>query len=184
MLDRRPLHAAFNDTGSNSVAGESSGIVDVKFLHQALPVFLNRFDADVQFVGGLLIGFALGNKLQHLSFPRGQQEGISAGVISPGRGIPVMTLDASGDRGAEVRPALIHFTDGLGQHMGRRLFDQIAGRAERHDLFYIRVIAMGGEHEDFGGRCGLQNLPRRRQPIEQRHGNIHDHHIRPKLAGQ
>ena len=63
-----------------------------------------------------------------------------------------MIFDASGDAGAEVGPALINFTDGLKQHMGRRLFDQIAGRTERHDLFYIRVIAMGGEHEDLGGR--------------------------------
>ena len=45
--------------------------MNAKFIHQVLSVFLDRFDADVEFAGDLLIGSAFGNELKNFYLAAG-----------------------------------------------------------------------------------------------------------------
>lgn len=49
--NNRHLHATLDDTGGDGVAGEAGGVVNIEFLHDALPVFLDGFYADVKLLG-------------------------------------------------------------------------------------------------------------------------------------
>ena len=65
------------------MAGESGGVVDVEFVHQLLPVFLDRLDADAEFGRDLFVRRPFGHELQHLRFARGQRLlGFRAGVAA------------------------------------------------------------------------------------------------------
>ena len=70
------LHAAFDHSGCDGMPGEAGGVVDVELFHEALAVFLNCFDADVQFISRLLVGFAFSDKLEDFHLARGQSHGL------------------------------------------------------------------------------------------------------------
>ena len=82
-LDNRDLHAAFDDAGGDGVAGQAGGVVDVELVHEALAVFFHGFDADVQDLGAFLVRFALGDELEHLHLPRGENVGVFFEYSSP-----------------------------------------------------------------------------------------------------
>src|SRR5437867_2188799 len=71
---KTPLHNAFGD----GVARKAGHIMNIQFVHDLLPMFLHRLDADGEFGGDLLVGLALGNELEHLRFARSQ---VSAGRL-------------------------------------------------------------------------------------------------------
>ncbi len=47
LLHNCHLHAALDDAVGDGIAGESGGVVDVKFLHEILAVFFHGLDADM-----------------------------------------------------------------------------------------------------------------------------------------
>jgi hypothetical protein len=49
------LDSAINDSGTDGVAGETGGIMDVKILHEMLAMLLNGLDADAKFPRGFLL---------------------------------------------------------------------------------------------------------------------------------
>src|SRR5215471_18029437 len=63
------------DAFVDGVAGEASDVVDVKLVHELLAVPLDRFDAELEIVGDLFVGPALGNEAQHLIFAQGEAGG-------------------------------------------------------------------------------------------------------------
>jgi len=70
-LVNRRLDAAFDDSLGDGEAGEACDVVDVQLLHQMLTMLLNRFDADAELGGNLLVGLALRDQLKQFRFTRG-----------------------------------------------------------------------------------------------------------------
>ena len=70
-LFERNRPACFDDSRGDGVSGQARGVVDAQFAHEVLPVFLDGFDADAEFRGGLLVSHSLGNQLEHFPFTRG-----------------------------------------------------------------------------------------------------------------
>ena len=68
QLDNGHLDAAFDDPGADGVAGEAGSVVDIEFFHEVAPMFFHGLDADAQIGRRLLVGLALGDKLQYLHF--------------------------------------------------------------------------------------------------------------------
>ncbi len=80
--------------------------------------------------------------------------------------------------------SLVDFPDRPAHFVRGGLFEQKAHRAGLGRMFDIRVIAVRGKHEHFGGGDGFENLPRGFQTIEQRHRDVHHHHVGTKFFGQ
>src|SRR5688572_5439014 len=75
--EKRWIHGAFNNAGADSVTGEPGRIMDSQFIHDILPMFLDRFYADLQVTGDLLVRFAFGDQLQHFHLTRTEMFSIS-----------------------------------------------------------------------------------------------------------
>jgi hypothetical protein len=50
---------------TDSVTGESGGVMDVQLLHDIMAMFLDGFDINSEFRRHFLVGFAFGNQLEH-----------------------------------------------------------------------------------------------------------------------
>src|SRR5450432_1809985 len=72
MLDDGQLDAALNDARADGVAGKPGGVMDVELLHEMLAMLLDGLDADAEFRRCLLVGLALGDKLEHFHLARSQ----------------------------------------------------------------------------------------------------------------
>ena len=64
------------------------------------------------------------------------------------------------------------------------MFEQKSHGAGLGRVFDIRVIAVRGENEHFGGGNGFEHLPGGFQAVEQRHGDVHQHHGGTKFFDQ
>ncbi len=69
LVNERDLEAAFDHSRRDGIPSQTGRIVDAQLLHQALPVLLDRLDANAQFGCDLFVRFAFGNELQGLDFP-------------------------------------------------------------------------------------------------------------------
>ena len=138
--------------------------MDVELRHEILPMFFDRFDADAEFRGGLFVGLALGNKLEHLQLAR-TQAGNLLPLGSPFRG-RLLIVQSLGNGGAEKSVSLLNFPNRHGQILGGDLFEQKTHRADPDRLVDVRVIAVRGENDYLGIRKGLADLPRGFQSIE------------------
>src|SRR6266576_618151 len=67
---------ALDDSLSDGVARETGDVMDVKFGHEMLSMFVNGFEAHAQFRGNLFVGLAFGNQLEHLHLARTQTVGL------------------------------------------------------------------------------------------------------------
>ena len=67
------MDAVLNDSGTDGVASETGGVVDIEFVRQEMPaMFLDGLDADAEFHCGLFVGVgsgdwfdALSNRVEH-----------------------------------------------------------------------------------------------------------------------
>ena len=84
----------------------------------------------------------------------------------------------------EKSVAFADLADGF-DHFGRRgLLEQITRRARPGQLMHILVVAVGRQHEHFGGGDRFDDLPGGFQAVEQRHGDVHHDDVRPQFVGQ
>ena len=99
-------------------------------------------------------------------------------------GLLLVMMAALGDGGAEKGAAAMHLADRRWQNVGRRLFDEVAGGADRHHQRDVGIVAVCGKDEHL--RVGLhqQNLPRSLHAIERGHGDVHDDHVRRQFLHQ
>src|SRR5215469_6726059 len=70
--------------------------VEIQLFHNPAAMRIHGVDAEIQDAGNLLIGLALGEHLQHLALPAGEQ------VDRIGNVPPVVVEDGVGDRGADI----------------------------------------------------------------------------------
>jgi hypothetical protein len=76
----------FHQAVLKSVPSQARSLVEVEFVHEMLPVFLDRFNADPQLRGDLLVGVSFRDKLQNLRFPPGESASLSrfaGGALAP-----------------------------------------------------------------------------------------------------
>src|ERR1017187_1429409 len=117
-LNDGQLDAALNDARADGVAGESGGVVEVELAHDLLAMFFDGLDADAQFRGRFLVGFAFGNQLEHFHLARTQ-----AGVaqLRPSGsiwGLAIQLVKPPGNRRAEKRFSLLDLPNRLAPHVG------------------------------------------------------------------
>src|SRR6266702_622916 len=60
----RSCNVYFDEPPGNCVARQSRNVVDGEFIHEPLPVPLDRLDADAKFGGNLLIALPFGDQLK------------------------------------------------------------------------------------------------------------------------
>ena len=82
-----------------------------------------------------------------------------------------------GNGGAEKGFALVNFPDRGGQKLGGGLFDQVTGGTQRGHFLDVGVVAVRGKDEHLGRRQCRAHLAGGFQPVEQRHGDVHHHHV-------
>ena len=80
-LENRQLDPAFDHPGRDRITRESCGVVDAELVHQALPVFFDGLDADMERPRHLLVRFSLRHQLQNLHLAGGQA--IAGGIRVP-----------------------------------------------------------------------------------------------------
>ena len=169
------MDVALDDAGGDGVSGQASGVVNVELVHEALAMFLDGLDTDVELVGGFLVGFAFGDQLEHFGLSRAEPgDGLAGWVNAVLLLFLLMSKDAFGDVGAVELVSLGDVPDGNGQDMCGGLFNEKSGGSQGDRLGEIGVIPVSGKNEDLGGRIGLENLPGGFEPVEERHGNVHD----------
>ena len=147
--------------------------MNVQFVHQLLPMFLDRLDADEQLAGDLFVGIAFGNQLQHLQLARGEFRGFLL-ARWPADRCAEMFQQTFGNGGTEKGVAFFRLADGSYQVLSGSLFDQVSGSAGVSQLLHILVVAVGREDEHFGFWTFPADLPGRLQPVERWHRNVHD----------
>ena len=64
-LENRLLWMAY-DVPLDGIPGQPGDVVDIKFVHDLLAVFLNRLNADSQFGSDPFVGETLGDELEYL----------------------------------------------------------------------------------------------------------------------
>jgi hypothetical protein len=86
---------------------------------------------------------------------------------------PILVVKTFGNGRAEKGVPLVDFPNGGANTASGGLFDQVAHCAGFDRLDDIRLITMRRQHENLGGGADLENLTGGLQPIEQRHGHVH-----------
>ena len=69
----------------------------------------------------------------------------------------------------------------MDQIVGGGLLDQVARGASLGELMHVFVVTVGREDEHFAGQALLDDLARGLEPVQLRHGDIHDDDIRGEL---
>ena len=176
--------APFDDAVGDGVTGETRRVVKVELLHQVVPVLLDRLDADAQLRRDLFVGFALSNQLENLQLARTQAGESFPGGALRARRLFLRVRSRLEMEGLKNVPPSLDLPDGVSQIGQGALLQQVSRRAGRGHLLDIGVIAVGREDEHPGGGNGFENLPRGLDPIEDRHGDVHDDDRRTKLPRQ
>jgi hypothetical protein len=93
--------------------------------------------------------------------------------------IPI--VKTAGNRRAEKGVPFLNLPN-CGTHAVKAgLLDHIAHRTRVDGLFHIRIIAVRGKHEYFGGGNGFEKSASGLQSIEHRHGQVHEHQCGPQF---
>src|SRR6185503_19029760 len=92
---------ALDDSLGDGVTGETGDVVDIELAHEILPVFVNRLEAETQFRGDLLVGFAFGNQLEHLHLAGTEAVAFLLELPFPIERLPGTIVNAPGDGRAE-----------------------------------------------------------------------------------
>jgi len=166
------------------VTGEAGDVVNAKFVHHLLAMFLNGLDADAQLGGDLLVRAAFGDQLQHFGFAGREVVGPAPGGLSADEGFAALVAQALGNGRAEIGVASVRFANGFEQFVRGGLFDEISGSARLGQFLDVFVVTVGGKDQHFGGRNGAGDLPRGFQSVELRHGDVHDRDVRCEFAGE
>jgi len=66
------LHAVLDDAGADGIASEAGGVVDIELCHKMLAMLFDGLDANTELPCSFLVGFSLGNQLQHFHLSRSQ----------------------------------------------------------------------------------------------------------------
>src|SRR6185312_14078961 len=183
-LNDGQLDAALDDACADGVTGQPGGVVDVELGHEMFAMFLHGLDADAEFRGGLFVGLAFGDELQHFHLARGQ---FGIFLLQYARAVECFWIEPVQppcDRGSEKGVSLLDLTDGVANVVGGGLFEQESARAGVGGVFDIGVVAVRGEHDHFGGGSVFEHLSRGFQTVEQRHGDVHQHHVGMKFFGE
>ena len=171
---------AVHDARGDRVAGETGSVVDTELFHHVLAVLLHRLDTDAQFVRGLLVGTALCNELEHFHLTGGQPgnvpvDPISVSISISGRG---RLMKPAFDIRAEAALAAADASNGFGELGSGGVLQEKTGGTGFNDPLDAGVIRMSGEHDHTGSWTGLKNPLRGLHPVQVRHGDVHEDHVR------
>ena len=108
-----------------------------------IPVFFNRFDADTECIGYLLIGTSFGNELEHLAFSWAQGVFTAFGQSQTVKRLEVTFLQALGDFRAKIGFPAVHLADRFRKKVRGGLLNQIPRRTEFDDTVNIHIVIMG-----------------------------------------
>src|SRR5215468_4978628 len=78
--DSNPCCSWLDDAIAYSVANECRGRREVELAHDGSAVRLNGLEADVQEIGDLLVGVALGDELHDTAFPMRESRSLPCGT--------------------------------------------------------------------------------------------------------
>ena len=92
--------------------------MNVEFIHDLLPMLLDRFYANREFTRNLFVGEAFSNQFQHFRFPRGELSGFFDSTPL-GEKLPALIAQPFGNRRTEESVTPLDFMDGLQQLIGR-----------------------------------------------------------------
>src|SRR6266576_659219 len=104
---------ALDDSLSDGVARETGDVMDVKFGHEMLSMFVNGFEAHAQFRGNLFVGLAFGNQLEHLHLARTQTVDFLPGLSPPLGRLRIATGETLGNGRAEKCVSPLHLANRL-----------------------------------------------------------------------
>src|ERR1017187_8090485 len=106
LVDGHP-DIALDDSLGDGVASKPCDVMDVKLVHEMLPMFVHCFEAHAQFPGDLFVGLAFGNQLEHLHLARTQAVGLLRELSSSTERLLIATEQALGNGAAEETVALL-----------------------------------------------------------------------------
>ena len=141
-LQSRDRPAGFYDALGDGIAGEPGDVVDAQPVHESLAMPLDSLDAEVQFSGDLLVGFAFGDQLQDFRLAGGQQVGSLSHRHAFDDRVAITVHESFGNGGTENGAALAGFADCFDQVGDDRLFHQVARRACFGQLMHVFVVAV------------------------------------------
>src|SRR5439155_2709011 len=132
--------------------------MNVQLLHQTLPVFFNRLDADAKFRGRRLISLAFGNQLQDFHLARTQARALVLQPFFSIRRFSMLILKMLRNGGAKESVSLFDFPNCLRENVGGGLFEQKSRRARSRRSLDVCVITVRGKNKNLGGGNRLENL--------------------------
>ncbi len=171
------LHRVVDHTRGDRIARETGGLVNMKFVHQVLPVLFHRLDADPQISGDLLVGKTLGDELEHLDLATRKLHSGSRAVSD--RRLGTDLPHAVGNRRTEKFASSNHLLNRVQDEVGGRILQQVGVEIPEHRLVDEAVISKGAQKHDTHAGSGLADLAGRFQAVHPRHADIHQHHIGP-----
>src|SRR5436190_5861783 len=115
---RSQSRIGLDNTFGDGVACQAGHVMNAEFVHDLLPMFFNRLNADAQFRSDLLIGASLGNELENLGLASSEVVPTSFLRLSAGQGNAAMVPQPSGNCRAEISIAAVRFADGFQQFVG------------------------------------------------------------------
>ena len=121
---------------------------------------LNRFDADIEVIGNLLVEAACHDALQHLGFARGElahQQFARAGLLVLGK--------------SRAGAGLHFFDQGDQLVFVKRFLDEVE-RAFFHGLYRHGHVAVRGDEDDGQGRLALDQLVLQLQTAHALHADV------------
>src|SRR5258706_15375723 len=119
------------------MADESGDVMDIELLHDLLPVFLDRFYAQIQFGRDLFVRITLCDQLEHLRFALSKFD-IHL-LRSSGVGLSGLLTETFCDSWTEIRISFRDFPDGIHYIFGRGLFEQVSGSASGESLLDVLI---------------------------------------------
>jgi hypothetical protein len=147
-------------------------------------VGLRRSLRDHELVGDLGVGQAPGHELEHLDLARGEllERGRRCGV---GGRVPGELGDhAASDRGGEQSLPGRGRPDRLDELLRWRVLEQESARSRAEGLVEVLVVVERGHDDDVRRRVELcEEAAGRRDAVQDRHADVHDHDRRPAAAG-
>src|SRR5262245_54730174 len=159
-------------TLKNGVADHVDAAPHRQLAHGVGFVGFDGLDAEIEPLRDLLVGGAPRDHLEHLDLARAERR-------------PWLTVDPIGRRRQsrlqcpiDIGVARGDSPDGVDQFGWRTLLEQIARGPGIHQQSEVTAVGMARQHEDLDLRTALEQLRRRREAVQSRHGNIHDDDVR------
>src|SRR2546425_10923820 len=166
-----------DQTPTDRVPDDASGVWRVELLHDPCPVGLNGLGADAEDLGDLLRRVTLRHGLGDLALPgrpvvRGRRRLRQVGLHQGAR-----------DARAQVDHAVKDLVDRPDQIRRRLSLDGEPFDANSQRCQDVLVIRMHGQENHLRLRAGLRDLPRGGDSVQQRHPVIQQGDIRTTLTG-